>query len=101
MLLQPPQYPSNNFDMLFTFTFCIDEDVIGIYYHKNVEFLYQNLIDVALKRSQYVSQSKRYHLVLKKAIADHKDHILFIAFSDPHLIVSIGQIELDKISSPT
>ncbi len=51
--------------MLFSFTFGIDEDVIKVPYHENVEFLYQNLVDVALESGRCVDQSKKYHLYSK------------------------------------
>ena len=87
--------------MFFAFTLSIDKNVIEIHYHKNVELLGQDLIGVALKRSRCVGQSKRHNLVLEMAIAGLEDHFLFIAFLDPHLMVSIGQIELSETLSPT
>ncbi len=40
MLSQLLQDPLNGLHMLFSFTFGIDEDVIKVYYHENVKFLY-------------------------------------------------------------
>ena len=87
--------------MLFAFAFGIDENVIKVYYHEYVELFYQDLIDVALERNWYVSQSKKHYLVLEMAIVSPKSHFPFIVFLDLHLMVDIGQIELDKTSSPT
>ena len=87
--------------MLFAFAFDVDEDVIEVYYHKNVKFFCQNLINIALKRGQCIDQSKKHHLVLEIAIAVSESCFLFIAFSDSHLMIDIGQIKLGKTSSST
>ena len=76
--------------MLFSFAFTVDEDLIEIHYHKDVKFVRQNLVNVALERGQYIGQSKRYYLVLKVAIASFESYLPFIAFLDLHSIVSIS-----------
>ena len=48
------QYLSNSFHIFFSLIFDIDKDVLKVYYHKNIMFFYQNLIDIALKDGQYV-----------------------------------------------
>ncbi len=87
--------------MLFAFTLGVDEDVIEVHYHKNVELLCQNLVNLALKHGRCIGQSKRYDLIFKVTIAGPEGHLPFIAFLDPHLIVDISQIKLSKTSSPT
>ena len=87
--------------MFFSLIFIIDEDFIKIYYHKDVEFLNQNLVDVALECGQYGGQSKKYYLVLKMAITGHEGRFLFIFFSNLHSMISISQVKLNKISSST
>ena len=76
--------------MLFAFAFGIVKDIIKVYYHKNVEFLYQNLIDVALKHSQCIGQFKKHHLVLEMAIAGLENYLSFIAFLNSYLMIGIG-----------
>ncbi len=87
--------------MCFAFAFDVDEDVIEVYYHKNVEILCQDLVDVALKRDWYVSQSKMYDLILEVAMVRPEGCLPFITFSDPHLMVGIGQIQLGETLSLT
>ncbi len=87
--------------MLFTLALGVDEDVIEVYYHENVELLCQDLVNIALECSRYVGQSKRHHLVLKMAIAGLENRLSLVSFSNPHSMVGIGQIKLDKTSSPT
>ena len=85
--------------MLLAFTFGIDKDIIKVYYHKNVKFLCQDLIDTALECGRCISQSKKHHLILKMAIATPKCCFLFIAFLDPHLIIKVGKIGLGETLS--
>ncbi len=87
--------------MLFALTFSVDEDVIEIYYYEDVELLGQDLVDVTLKRGRCVGQSERHNLVLEMAVAGLEGRLLFVAFSDPHSMVDVGQIELGETSSPT
>ncbi len=87
--------------MLFALALSIDEDVIEIHYHKNVKLLGQNLVDVALKRGRCVGQSERHDLILEMSIMGPESRLSFLAFPDPHSMVSIGQIELGKNSSST
>ncbi len=79
----------------------MDEDIIKVYYYKTIDVLCQNLIDVALERGRRIDQSKRHHLVLKMAIVGFEGYFSFIAFSELHLIVGMGQIKLGKMLSPT
>ena len=86
--------------MLFAFAFGVDKDINQIYYYKNVELLYQNLVNISLKCDRYIGQSKRHQLILEIAIASPESCFLFIAFPNSHLIVGNSQIKLSGISSP-
>ncbi len=101
MLPQLVQHPSNGLDVLFVLILSVDEDVIEIHYHENVEFLDQDLVDVTLKRGWCVGQSERHNLVLEMTIAGSEGRLPFIAFPNPHSMIGIGQIELGEMSSPT
>ncbi len=87
--------------MLFTFALGVDEDVIEVHNHENVELLCQDCVDVALKRGRRVGQSKRHDLIFEVTITGPEGYLPFIIFSDPHSMVGIGQIKLGKTSSPT
>ncbi len=87
--------------MLFTLVVGVDEDVIEVYYLKNVELLCQDLVNVILKRGQCIGQSKRLDLIFKVTIAGLEGCLPFLAFPDPHSMVGIGRIELGETSSPT
>ena len=86
--------------MLFSLIFVIDEDVIKIYYHKDVKLFCQNLANVALECGRCIDQLKRHHRVLKMAIAGFKDCLPFISFPDFYLMIGINQIKLGKTSNP-
>ena len=85
----------------FSLIFDINEDVIEVYYHKNVELLYQNLIDIALKYSHCIDQSKKHYLVLKMLVTGPEGRFLFIFFSNLHPMVGIGLVELGETPSQT
>ncbi len=88
--MQLVQHLSNGLYMLFAFTFDVDEDVIKVHYHENVELFYQDLVDVTQKYSQRVGQSKRHDLIFEVIIAGSKGRLPFIAFFNPYLMVGIG-----------
>ncbi len=90
MLLQLLQHLLNGLYMLFSFVFGVDEDVIKVYYHKNVKLLCQDPIDVTLESSWYGGQSKRHYLVLEMSITGLESYLPFIVFSDPYPMVDIG-----------
>ncbi len=101
MLPQLVLHPSNGLYIFFALALGVDEDVIEVYYHKKIELLCQDLVDVTLKRGWCVGQSKRHDLIFEMAIAGPESRLPFIAFRDPHLMVGIGQIELSETSNPT
>ena len=87
--------------MLFFFAFSIDKNVIKIYYQENVELLYQNFVYVILQYGWCISESKKHDLVFEVAIMGFEGRFQFISFSNPHLVVGIGQNELDELLSLT
>ena len=76
--------------MLFIFDLNVDENVIEVYYHKNVELFYRELVDITLECGRCIDLSKRYHLVLKIVIADFEGPLLFVFFPNLYLMVGIG-----------
>ena len=87
--------------MLLAIVLGVDEDIIEIHYHENVELLCQDLVDITLERGRCIGQSKRHDLVLEVTIAGPEGRFPFIAFLDLHSMVSIGYIQLSEPSSPT
>ena len=95
------QYLSDGFHVFFFLVFGVDEDIIEIYYYKNVKLFCKDLIDIVLKRGYCISQSKKHYLILEIAIAGPKSRFLFITFSDLHPIISVDQVKLGEMSSLT
>ncbi len=87
--------------MLFILDLSIDENVIKVHYHENVELFCQDYVDVTLKHGRCIGQSKRHNLIFEMTITGPEGRLSFIAFPDPHLMVGIGQIEFDETSNPT
>ncbi len=85
--------------MFFAFAFSVDKNVIKIHYYSNVKLLCQDLIDIALEWGRGIDQSKKHYLILEMAIASPESCFLFVAFSDPHLMIDISQIKLGETSS--
>ena len=76
--------------MLFFFIFSINKDVIKIHNNKNIKFFYQDLVDVALKCGWYISQAKKYDLILEIAISGLANHFLFIVFLNFYVMIIIN-----------
>ncbi len=101
MLPQLVQHLLNGLYVLFSSALGVDENVIEVYYHENIELLCQDLVDVTLKRDRHIGQSKRHDLIFEMDIAGPEGRLPLIAFPDPHSMVDISQIKLDETSSPT
>ncbi len=87
--------------MAFCLVLGVDEDIIRVYNVKNIELLRQDLVDVSLKRDRCVGQSERHYLVLEVAVLVLEDCFLFVTFSDPHLIIGVGEVKLGKLPCST
>ena len=66
--------------MFFSFVFNIDDDVIEVYYYKNVKLLRYNLVDIVLERDWCIAQFKKHYLVFKMTITGLKGRLLFVFF---------------------
>ena len=87
----------NGIDVRLAWIFGIDEDVIEVNSDKDIEFLSQNLVNIALKAGRYFEQPKRHYLILKVAVSSLKSRLLFVALFYSHLIVSTCEVKLDKL----
>ena len=52
-------------DVAFSLVFSVDEDIIQIYYDKNIKLFRKDLINIALKWCRSISQFKRYYLIFE------------------------------------
>lgn len=74
----------------------INKDIIKIYYNRNIKLLHKNLIDIILKASWNVRSAKKYKLVSEITVSNINDSLLFIIFSNSHLIICTIEIYPDK-----
>ena len=94
-----PQFfenPSNGINVSLAWVFGVDEDVIKVNNDKDIEFLGQDLVNIALEAGRCVGQPKTYYLVLEVAISCPESRLLFIALFYPHPMVSTREIELGE-----
>lgn len=64
------------------------QSIVKIYNDQDIKLLSKNLIDVALKTVQSVRKSKKHDLVYEMVIPSSKKSLLFIVFSNFHLVIS-------------
>ena len=87
---------SDGIDMSLAWVLSVDEDVIEVNNDKNIEFLGQDHVNVALEACQGVGQPKKHYLVLKVAVSSPESRLPFIALFYPHPMVSTREIELGE-----
>ena len=94
-----PQFlenPSDGIDVSLAWVLGVDEDVIEINNDKDIEFLGQDLVNIALEAGRGIGQLKRHYLVLEVAVSSPESRLSFIALFYPHLMVSTREIELGE-----
>ena len=82
--------------MGFFWIFNINQDVVHIYYNKNIKLFNQDLIYIALEIGWYIWKPKKHNLLVKMTILGTKNCFLFIAFWNPHWMISTSEIQLCK-----
>ena len=79
----------------------MDEDVIKVNNDENIEFLGQDLVNVALEIGRGIGQPKRHYLVLEVAVSSPESRLPFIILFYPHPMVSTCEVELDELFCST
>ena len=77
--------------------FGIDQDVIQIYYNKDIKLFSKDPVNIALKTSQYIKKTKKHDLVLEIAVSGVKGCFSLIIFLDSHLMIGISKSQLSKL----
>ena len=88
--------PSNGIDVSLAWVLGVDEDVIKVNNDEDIEFLGQDLVNVALEAGRGVGQPKRHYLVLEVAVSSLESRLLFIALFYPYPMVSTCEVELGE-----
>ena len=87
--------------MSLAWVFDVDEDIIKVNNDKDIEFLGQDLVNIALEAGRCVGQPKRHYLVLEMVILSLESRLLFIALFYLYPIVSTREVELGKLFCST
>lgn len=80
-----------------TINFDIKQNVVQIYSNKIIQLLGQNLVDLALETNRNIRKFKMYNLIFKLAILGLKSGFFFVIFSNSHLMVGVGQVQLGEM----
>ena len=92
---------SDGIDVSLAWVLGVDEDVIEVNNDKDIKFLGQDLVNVALEAGRGIGQPKRYYLVLKVALASPESRLPFIALLYPYPMVSTREVELGELFCST
>ena len=94
-----PQFvknPLNGIDVSLAWILCINEDVIKVNNDKNIKFLSQDLVNIALKAGRCVGQFKKHYLVLELAVSSLESRLPFITLFYPHPMVNTREVKLGE-----
>ena len=76
--------------------FGINQDIIQIYYNKDIKLFNKDFVDIALKIGCCVEKTKGDDLVFEIAIFGVKSRLLLIIFFNFHLMIGTSEIQLGK-----
>ena len=82
--------------MKLSYILSINQDIVQVHYNKEIKLFSKNIVDVALKTSEYIRKAKKHQLMLEMAISDMKSCLLLVIFSNSHLIIGTSEIQLSK-----
>ena len=94
-----PQFfenPLNDIGVSLAWVLGIDEDIIEVNNDKDIKFLGQDLVNIALEAGWCVEEPEKHYLVLEVVVLSLKGRFLFIALFYLHIIVSTCEFELDE-----
>ena len=81
---------------MFLICFRVYQDVVEVDYHKHVEILSQDIIDVCLESGWGVREPKWHNQVLEESPLRPERGLPFFAFFHPDSIVRSGNVECGK-----
>ena len=88
--------PLDGINVSLAWVLGVNEDVIEVNNDKDIEFLGQGLVNVALEAGRGVGQPKTHYLVLKVAVSSLESRLQFIALFYPHPMVSTCDVKLGE-----
>ena len=87
---------SNGINVSLALVLGVDKNVIDINNNNDIEFLDQDLVNIALEAGWCIGQPKRHCLLLEMAISSLESRLPFITLFYPYPMVSTRKIELDE-----
>ncbi len=94
------EYPSHCLNVELSWILSIDQDVVQVHYNEDIKLLIENFVDIALKTGGCIGKAEGHYLVLEVAVSGAKGRLLFVTFSNPHLMIGTSQIQLGKPFGP-
>jgi hypothetical protein len=82
-------------DMLLVIS-AIDQDIINVYDHTDVQQRFQDVLDQRLEGSWGIRESEGHDFVLIVTISCAKSHFLDVIFVNSDLVVSPSKVNLGK-----
>ena len=92
VLAQAPKHFPNMFDVVLHVV-RIDQDVVKVYYHADIEFICKDQVDKSLEGSQGIGETKRHHLPLIGTIASVEGSFPLIALGNVNQMVCMSKID--------
>ena len=86
--------------MWLAWIFGIDQNIIQLYYNKDIKLFSKNLIDIALKTGKCIEKAKGHYLVLKVIVFDVEGRLPLITLSNSHPMIGTSEIQLGKSLGP-
>lgn len=74
-----------------------DQNVVQIHNNKDDELLRMDLVDVALEARRSIGESERRDLIFEVTVPCPEGRLPFIAFSNPHPVIGIRQVQLGEL----
>ena len=81
---------------MFLVCFRVYQDVVEVDYHKHVEILSQDIVNVCLESGWGVREPEWHNQVLEESLSRSERGLPFFAFFHPDSIVRSGNVECGK-----
>ena len=92
VLVQAPKHFPNVLDVVLHIV-RIDQDVVKVYYHADIEHICKDRVDKSLESGRGIGETKGHHLPFIGAIVSTEGSFPLIALSDANQMVSMPKID--------
>lgn len=77
----------------------INQNVLQIYHNKDIKFLSEDFVDLALKTGLCIEQSERHHLVFEVLVSGTKGRFPLVTVLNSHPMIDASPFQLCKLLS--